>query len=376
MFRWFETFIDPYRPVALEQPPNQWVKFFWHFVRQVWPGFTAIVVVGFLAGAIELSLFAFLGQLVDLARASETPDAFFSEHGPHLIWMAVVAMILRPMVFALHAVTINQVIAANFTHLIRWQTHRYVLRQSLNYFQNDFAGRIANKVMQTGGSLRETMVQIVDALWFVFVYTGGAIVLFAQSDVKLIAPLLIWLASYIAAIMYFVPRLKTRSTVMSEARSTLMGRIVDSYTNIMTVKLFAHTHGEDDYARAAIDDLTRKSHSLFRMSTIFESTVTLCSGFLIVGTTGLALYLWAQGAITLGAVALATGLVIRINNMAGWIMWVVTNIFENIGTVQEGMETIAQPIAVTDVPDAKVLTVTRGEVRYDRIAFHYGAMAA
>ena len=372
MFRWFETFIDPYRPVALEEPPNQWVKFFWHFVRQVWPSFAAIVVMGFLAGAIELSLFAFLGQLVDLARAAETPEKFFSEHGSTLIWMAVIAMVLRPIVFALHAITINQIIAANFTHLIRWQAHRYVLRQSIAFFQNDFAGRIANKVMQTGGSLRETMVQIVDALWFVFVYTGGAIVLFVQSDVRLIAPLLIWLGAYITSILYFVPRLKERSTIMSEARSTLMGRIVDSYTNIVTVKLFAHTHGEDEYARQAMDDLTTKTQSMFRTATVFESTITLSSGFLIVGTTGLALYLWSQGSITLGAVALATGLVIRINNMAGWIMWVMTNIFENIGTVQEGMETIARPISVIDVPEAKPLKVSRGEVRYERIAFHYG----
>jgi ATP-binding cassette subfamily B multidrug efflux pump len=372
MLRWFESIIDPYRAVALEQPPNHWVKFFWHFVRQVWTGFAVILVVGFAAGAVELSLFAFLGQLVDLARASETPEKFISEHGNTLIWMAVVAMILRPIVFALHAISVNQIISPNFTHLIRWQTHRYVLRQSISFFQNDFAGRIANKVMQTGPSMRETMVQIVDALWFVFIYTGGAIVLFVQADVKLIAPLLIWLVSYVASIVYFVPRMKERSTVMSEARSTMMGRIVDSYTNIMTVKLFAHTHGEDQYAREAMDDYTAKFHRMMRVSTVFEATIILTSGFLIVGTTGLAIWLWSQGAITLGAVALATGLVIRINNMAGWIMWVMSNIFENIGTVQEGMETIARPITVTDVSGAKPLKVPHGEVRYERMAFHYG----
>jgi ATP-binding cassette, subfamily B, multidrug efflux pump len=372
MFRWFESLIDPYRPVALEQPPDQWVKFFWHYVRQIWPAFAAILVVGFVAGAIELSLFAFLGQLVDLARAAQTPEKFFAEHGTTLIWMAVVAMVLRPIVFTLHAMTINQIIVANFTNMIRWQTHRYLLRQSLAYFQNDFAGRIANRVMQTGPSLRETMVQVVDALWFVFVYTGGAIVLFVQADVRLIVPLLIWLACYIASLVYFVPRMKDRSTVSSEARSTLMGRIVDSYTNIMTVKLFAHTNGEDHYAREAMDDHTRKFRDMLRVSTIFESTIILSSGFLIVGTCGLAMLLWSQGSITIGDVALATGLVIRINNMAGWIMWVMSNIFENIGTVQEGMEAIARPITVIDVPAAKPLTIARGEVRYERINFHYG----
>jgi ATP-binding cassette, subfamily B, multidrug efflux pump len=372
MLRWFESFIDPYRSVPLEKPPEQWMRFFWHYVRQVWPGFAAILVVGFLAGAVELSLFAFLGQLVDLMKSAESPTAFFTSHGQLLLWMGFVALILRPIVFFLHAVTINQVIAANFTNMIRWQTNRYVLRQSISYFQNDFAGRIANKVMQTGPSLRETMVQVVDALWFVFIYTGGAIVLFVQNDVQLIWPLMIWLVTYVGAIIYFVPKMKEQSTIMSEARSTLTGRIVDSYTNIMTVKLFAHTHGEDGYARAAMEDHTAKFRTMLRISTLFESTIILTSGFLIVGTCALALWLWSHGSITLGAVALATGLVIRINNMAGWIMWVMTNIFENIGTVQEGMETIARPITVIDAKDAEPLKVTRGEVRYEAITFHYG----
>jgi len=372
MLRWFESFIDPYKPTALDQPPPHWLRFFWHFVRQVWPGFAAIMLVGMLAGAVELALFAFLGQLVDLAKTAASPSEFFADHGERLIWMAVVALILRPIVFALHATTINQVIAANFTNLIRWQTHRYVLRQSLSYFQNDFAGRIANKIMQTGPSLRETMVQIVDALWFVIVYTGGAILLFSENDTRLIAPLMIWLVAYIGCIVYFVPRMKDRATIMSEARSTLTGRIVDSYTNITTVKLFAHTHGEDAYARDAMEDHTRKFQSMLRMSTLFESAIILINGFLIVGTCGLALLLWSQGSITLGAVALASGLVIRINNMAGWIMWVMSNIFENIGTVQEGMESIARPIMVVDAPGAQPLTVTRGEVSYERIVFHYG----
>jgi ATP-binding cassette subfamily B multidrug efflux pump len=372
MLRWFESLIDPYRSVPLEQPPAQWMRFFWHYVRQVWPGFAAILVVGFLAGAVELSLFAFLGQLVDLMKEVDSPAAFFARHGELLLWMGFVALILRPIVFFLHAVAINQIIAANFTNMIRWQTHRYVLRQSLSFFQNDFAGRIANKVMQTGPSLRETMVQVVDALWFVFIYTGGAIVLFVQNDVQLIWPLLIWLVAYVGAIIYFVPKMKAQSTIMSEARSTLTGRIVDSYTNIMTVKLFAHTHGEDGYARAAMEDHTAKFRTMLRISTLFEATIILTSGFLIVGTSALALWLWSQGSITLGAVALATGLVIRINNMAGWIMWVMTNIFENIGTVQEGMETIARPITVTDATEAKPLKVTQGEVRYENIIFHYG----
>jgi ATP-binding cassette subfamily B multidrug efflux pump len=372
MFRWFESLIDPFRPASLEQPPAVWTKFIWHYVRQVWPAFLGVLVVGFFGGVIELSLFAFLGQLVDLARTAATPADFFVEHGTKRAWMGVIALILRPIVFALHIIAINQVINANFTNLIRWQTHRYVLRQSLSFFQNDFAGRIANKIMQTGPSLRETMVQVVDALWFVVIYTGGAVVLFVEADVRLVAPLLIWMVLYVACMVYFVPKLKDSSTIMSEARSTMTGRMVDSYTNIMTVKLFAHTQGEDQYARAAMEDHTRKFYAMLRLTTLYEAAVITLNGFLIVATCGLALWLWSQSSISLGAVALATTLVIRINNMAGWIMFVMTNIFENIGTVQEGMETISMPVTVIDQAGAAALKVPHGEVRYEGIKFHYG----
>ncbi len=372
MFRWFESFIDPFRPAPLEKPPAVRTQFFWHYVRQAWPAFVGVLIAGFFGGIIELALFAYLGQLVDLARTAATPADFFAEHGPKLVWMAVVALLLRPIVFALHILMINQVIAANFTNLIRWQTHRYVLRQSLSFFQNDFAGRIAAKIMQTGPSLRQTMIQVADALWFVVIYTVGAVVLFVEADVLLIAPLMVWLVAYVACMVYFVPRLTVSATVMSEARSTVTGRIVDSYTNVMTVKLFAHTQGEDEYAREALEDHTRKFYAMQRLTTAFEIAVIALNGFLIVATCGLALWLWSQNSISLGAVALATTLVIRINNMAGWIMFVMTNIFENIGMVQEGMETISQPITVTDAAGAAALHVPHGEVRYEKIKFHYG----
>ncbi|HKJ62931.1 MAG TPA: ABC transporter ATP-binding protein, partial [Hyphomicrobiales bacterium] len=210
------------------------------------------MAISLVAGVIELSLFAFLGQLVDLARESQSPAKFFEQHGNMLLLMLAVAVIIRPIAFAVHILLVNQTVNANFTNLIRWQNHRYVLRQSLSFFQNDFAGRIANRIMQTGPSLRQTMVQLVDALWFVVVYTVGAIILFSKADVWLIAPLLIWLVLYISCLAYFVPQLKNLAAEMSEARSTLMGRIVDSYTNITTVKLFAHTKTEDQYARSAV----------------------------------------------------------------------------------------------------------------------------
>jgi ATP-binding cassette subfamily B multidrug efflux pump len=372
MLRWFESFINPYKHEKIEQPPERLASFYWYFLRQAWGAFAVLIVMGFAAGGVELALFAFLGQLVDLAKASASPANFFYDHGMLLLSMAAVAAIVRPLLFGLHAAIINQVVVGNFTHLIRWQTHRYVLRQSLHYFQNDFAGRIANKIMQTGPALRGSVVQTVDALWFVVVYTTGAAVMFFQADPWLAVPLVIWLVIYIGALVYFVPRMKNQSTVMSEARSTLTGRIVDSYTNIMTVKLFAHTHGEDAYAKEALDDSTVEFHKMLRISTVYETTIMLVNGFLIVATCGLALWLWGQGSITLGAIAVAISLVIRINNMSGWIMWVMANIFESVGMVQEGMETISKPITVQDVHEAKHLRVPHGEVRYEGVVFHYG----
>lgn len=372
MFSWFESLIDPFRHVSLEQPPKSWLKFFGYYVRQVWGIFAWILVFGFFGVLIELALFAFLGKLVDLARAAETPENFFAQHGTMLAWMAFVALILRPVVLVFQVMAINQSVNANFTNLIRWQNHRYVLRQSMSFFQNDFAGRIANRIMQTGPAVRLTMIQLADAIWHVVLYAAGAVVLFSEADIRLIVPLLIWSVFYVGCMVYFVPRLKDKSAEMSDARSALVGRIVDSYTNIMTVKLFAHPENEDLYARTAMDEHTRKFHTMLRLDSAFDISVAVLNGFLIVGTCGLALWLWSQNAITLGAVALATTLTIRINNMAGWIMFVMTNIFENIGIVQEGMETISQPITVTDAPGATQLTVQKGEICYERIRFHYG----
>src|SRR3569623_1525560 len=273
LFRWFESLIDPFKDPSDAMPPTTPGRFYLFYLRQVWPMFAAVLVVGFFVSIIEVSLFAFIGRLVDMAKVAEGA-AFFREHGGELLWMAFVALVARPFFNALHDLLVNQAIVPNVTSRIRWQHHRYVIRQSLAFFQNDFAGRIANRIMQTGSSLRESAVQIVDAIWYVAIYTGSAIVMFAQADAWLPAPLALWR--------------------------------------------------------------------------------------------------WSHGQVTGGAIALSTGLVIRINNMSGWIMWVVNGIFENIGTVQDGMATIAQPRAVQDAPGAMPLEVTRGEVRFAAVHFHYG----
>jgi len=372
MLAWFERLTDPYRPGPEAAPPERLWPFYLHYARQIRWLIVATLAIGLAAALVEVALFAFLGRLVDMVRAAQTPESFFADHAGTLLAMGFVALVARPVLFGLHALLINQGVTAGFTNLVRWQTHRWVLRQSLGFFQNDFAGRIANKIMQTAPALRESVIQVVDALWFVSIYTLSALVLFWDADARLMVPLMLWVAGFVAAIAYFVPRVKARAAVMSEARSTLTGRIVDSYTNMMTVKLFAHADREESHARRAFDDHTAKFHAQLRMITGMEVAIWALNGALVTATAALALRLWSQGLISVGAIALAVGLVIRIVNMSGWIMWVLTSIFENIGTVQEGMETIAQPHRVLDRPNAPMLRVSRGEIAYENVTFHYG----
>ncbi|WP_278940970.1 ABC transporter ATP-binding protein [Pseudomonas helleri] len=371
LYRRFEQLIDIFREAPSAAPPNTVWAFYIYYLRQVWPLFAALLVVGLVAALIEVSLFSYLSTLIDLAQGTPNTE-FFSIHSGELIWMAVVALIIRPVFFGLHDLLVHQTLSPSMTSMIRWQNHNYVLKQSLNFFQNDFAGRIAQRIMQTGNSLRDSAVQAVDALWHVLIYAISSLVLFAEADWRLMIPLLTWIVLYIGALYYFVPRVKERSVVSSDARSKLMGRIVDGYTNITTLKLFAHTNYEQQYAREAIIEQTEKTRLASRVVTSMDVTITSMNGLLIVSTSGLALWLWSQSLISVGAIALATGLVIRIVNMSGWIMWVVNGIFENIGMVQDGLQTIAQPVTVEDKDNAPRLKVDRGEVRFEHVDFHYG----
>jgi ATP-binding cassette subfamily B multidrug efflux pump len=371
IFRWFESLIDAFKEPEDGMPPDSVWRFYVFYLRQVWPVFAAAIVVGFGVAIVEVAMFGFIGRIVDLAKGVPTAG-FFAEHGNELLWMVLVTLIARPVLILLHDLLVNQAIVPNLTSRIRWQNHRYVIRQSLGFFQNDYAGRIANRIMQTAGSLRESAVQIVDAIWYVTIYTGSALVMFAHADVWLAAPLLAWLVLYVITLAYFVPRTKERSWKQSEARSRLMGRIVDGYSNILTLKLFAHTRREEAYVAEAMGEQIQRMRAMTRLTTAMDATISALNGLLIVGTSALAVWLWSQGRVTVGAIALSTGLVIRIHNMSGWIMWVVNGIFENVGTVQDGLETIARPRLVQDRTDAVPLQVNHGGVRFDEIHFHYG----
>jgi ATP-binding cassette subfamily B multidrug efflux pump len=372
MFRWFETRIEAFPDEPPARPPETLLAFYMYFIKPVWPAFAVLLVAGFLGSIIEVTLLAFVGSLVDMMKAAETPQTFMANHWAILLWMAFIALVARPIVSTGHDLIKNQIIAGPVANRVRWQTHRYVLRQSLGFFQNDFAGRVANKVMQAAPALRDSVVQVIDAIWYAAVQWVGAAVIFAAADWRLLLPLVIWLLAYMGALLYFVPRIKQRSTEAAEARSMLVGRLVDSYTNILTVKLFAHADREDTYARAALEEQMAKWQASLRIQTSMELVLYTLNGFLIVAATGLAIHLWSVDIVTVGAIAVVTGLVLRIVGMSGWILWVVAGIFENIGVVQEGMETIARENQVIDREGSRPLTVRDGEIRFEDVSFHYG----
>lgn len=289
MFRWFENRIDPFAPAPAGRPPATIAAFYWHYIRPVWRPFAVLLVIGFFGSLIEVVLMAFVGNLVDMMSAAASPRTFFSENAGVLLLMAFVALIARPVASTLHDLVKNQMISPAVTTRIRWQTHTHVLGQSLAFFQNDFAGRISTRIMQTGASLRESVVQAVDAIWYMVVHVVGALVIFWEADARLVVPLLVWIALYALVVRLFVPRIQRLSTEASEARSWLTGRVVDSFTNILTVKLFAHAEREQAYAREAMQAHLERHQASLRNLTVMELVLYTLNGALLISITGFAL---------------------------------------------------------------------------------------
>ncbi|MBB3950590.1 ABC transporter ATP-binding protein [Aureimonas jatrophae] len=371
MFRFFESIIDPFRSYPMQEPPRGLGAFFWHHLRQVWPSFAALAVFSLLVALIEVAIFRYIGAIVDILN-STTPERLWAEHGGTFLWMGFVIGIARPLLNAAHDLVKNQTIAPGVTNMIRWQNHRHVLRQSISFFNNDFAGRVAAKVIQTGPALRDSAVKVIDALWFVLVYVVSALFLFLEADWRLTVPLAVWLVAYVLVMRHYIPRVARAAQVMSEARSTLTGRVTDSYTNMQTVKLFAHAEREDDYARHALTDHTTKFYTQQRFISGMSLLISFANSLLILATGALAVWLWSRGEVSVGAIALASGLVVRIINMSGWIMWELTAIFDNVGTVQDGITTIAVGHTILDREAAPALVVSGGEIRFEDVSFHYG----
>jgi ATP-binding cassette, subfamily B, multidrug efflux pump len=376
VYRWFETRIDSFERGPIARPPQTLVPFFAHYLRPVWPVFVFLTAFALAGAAIEVALMAFVGRLVDLMRATPEPKAFFALHLNELLLMAFVAMILRPAISFVADLIKLQTINGPLNTRIRWQAHGYVLRQSLSFFQNDFAGRVAARVIQVGPAVRDVATNLCDVVVWVVILWSGSFVLFAQADWRLVLPLVVWLLGYVVALRYFVPRISKMSNAMSEARSMLTGRIVDSYTNISTVKLFAHTDREDAYARDGMQEHLSRYQAQLRLNTTMELVLFTLNGAVLVFTTALALWLWSFGVVSIGSIAIVTGLIIRLMNMSGWFMWTLAGIFDNIGVVQESMAAISRDHQVVDAPDAKPLAVTAGEIRYDGLKFNYGKTVA
>ena len=374
MLRRFETLLQPTAGIPAPPPTAGLLRFYWHFLRQA--RWFAVALFGF-GGAIavlDTMIPTFIGEIAGLV-ASHAPETLVRDNWPRLLTMAAVLGLARPLTFLAHNIVVNQIVNPSVTNLIRWQNHWHVVRQSWTFFQNDFAGRIAARVMQTGPSMRESIVMAFDAAWYIVVYGGSALVLLGSLNWRLTIPMAVWFALYIGMLSWFVPRLRDRSKAMSEKRSTLMGRVVDSYTNILTVKLFARATDEDAFVRQAVDDHTEASRSQARMTTGYSATLMFMNAALIVGTATIAIWQWTVGHIGVAAVATAIPMAWQLNNIAGWVARSITTIFENIGTVQDGMRSIDVERLMPDSPGARELVVTGGEIRIENLHFDYGRAA-
>ncbi len=372
MLRFFESLVDPYEPYPAEDtPPTR----LWPFLRTyLWPTrwvLACTIVTVAMVAIVEVWLIWYAGRLVDLMTAAE-PEAIWREHGVEFALVAVFIVFLRPVIQTLQAAFLNQALMPNVGTLVRWRAHRHVLRQSVGWFQNDFAGRIANRVMQTAPAVGEATFQTFDAMAYSAIYLIGALWLLSEVDARLAIPLIVWFALYVWLVSWTVPRVGKASKAFSDARSAITGRIVDSYTNIQSVKLFAHTRKEEEYAGQAIEHGRKTFAAQMRIITVMDLGLTMINGFLIVAVVGYAIVLWRAGVTSVGTVAAATALTLRLNAMTGWIMWALSDLFTNLGVIREGMETIAQPIELTDRPDAPALEVTRGEIAFDAVSHHYG----
>ncbi len=371
MLRRAEALLDPTARQPEVPPVGGLWPFYWHFIRQGRWLVVALFIFGGLIAMLDVTIPAFIGRVVGLV-STHAPAGFLRDTWPQLLTMAGVLLLLRPLVFLGHVVLINQIVNPGLSNMIRWQNHWHVVRQSWTFFQNDFAGRIANRVLQTGPSVRESLVMAFDAAWYIVVYGSSALALLVSVDWRLTPPILAWFAGYAGILCYFVPRLRERSRAVSEMRSNLTGRVVDSYTNILTVKLFSRARDEDAFVREAIDLHTGSFRDQTRMITGYVVILAVMNATLIVSTASLAIWQWSVGRITLGSVAMVLPLTWQITNMAGWVARSVTSIFENIGTVQDGMRSIAVERQMPDPPDARELRVTRGEISFEKLYFDYG----
>jgi len=371
MLGWFEKRLNSYPLTDPTEPPQGLLAFCLHYSHGAKKWLAAMTVLGAAIAILEISLFGFMGSIVDWLSTANR-ETFLAEEGWKLFGMGVVLMIIIPTLQVIDALIIHQTLLGNFPQRIRWMAHRYLIRQSMSYFQDEFAGRIGAKLMQTALAVREVMMKVLDVTVYVIVYFTGAIVLAFMSDPWLALPFVLWLVAYLALLRYFIPRLGKVSEAQADARSMMTGRIVDSYTNIATVKLFSHSRREESYAREAMDGFLGTVYKQMRLVTGLQSTITFMNCTLLLAVFGIGIWQWLNGNMTPGAIAVAAALVLRFQGMSQWVMWEMSALFENIGVVRDGISSISLPRVVADKPSAQPIGRVDGDIRFEDVSFHYG----
>jgi len=370
MLRYFEHLIDPFVPEE-NDPPTGLLAFYRHFLMPVWPYVVALMAAGLAVSLAEVAIYSYVGRLVDLMANGQTAT-FLADHGWQLAGMAVVVLFLRPLVNAIQTILSNQTLPPALTARVRWLNHLHVIGQSYSFFQNDFSGRIVTKIVQTGSALTQSITQVIDALWVISVFVVSALFIFADVSLLMAVPLAIWVVALATLAYFFVPKVRKRAAAASEARSLLTGKLADIYGNIQTVKLFARDGREEDTARNAIAEQTGRMLDQNRLLTTLSILMQFTNALLIGATGAAAVVLWMRGSISAGETAVALGLVMRLTVMSGRVMMTLTGLFDNVGTVEDGMRTIARPHGLIDQPDAPQLIVSKGEIAFDDVVFNYG----
>ncbi len=371
MFSWFEKRLDPFPPQEPVEPPRTLFAFCMHYTRGAWHYIAISAVLTSVIALTEVWMFGFLGRIVDWLSA-QNRETFLQTEGWRLAGMALIVLVALPATVFAHSLFNQQTLMGNYPMRIRWQVHRYLLKQSMSFYQDEFAGRIATKLMQTALAVRECIIKLVDVLNYVAVYFLGMLFIVGSADWRLAAPLGVWLLSYVALLSYFIPRLGRVAERQADARSVMTGRVIDSYTNIQTVKLFSHSQREASYAKEGMNSFLTTVYQSMRLVTQLYGVLYLLNSLLLFAVTALSIWLWLGELVTIGAVAVVIGLVLRLWGMSQWIMWEVSALFENIGTVQDGITSISMPRLVEDLEGAKEISVPAGKIEYNSIGFHYG----
>jgi ATP-binding cassette subfamily B multidrug efflux pump len=371
MLGWFETRLNPYPKDDPVEPPKGLVAFCLHYSQGAkrWLALMAVAAAAVAIG--EIVIFGFIGDVVNWL-ADADPQTFMQTEGWKLWLMGAMIVFILPAIALVSTLTMHQTLLSNFPQRIRWMSHRYLIRQSMSYFQDEFAGRIGAKLMQTSLAVREVVMKLLDMLVYVVVYFTGAVILAASADWRLAIPFLIWLVAYVSMMFYFIPRMGRISQEQADARSMMTGRIVDSYTNIATVKLFSHSNREEKYAKEAMDEFLDTAYRQMRLFTVLNTLVLWSNSLLLAAVGGTGVWLWMQGLMTPGSLAVSLGLVMRFQGMSQWVMWEMSSLFENIGTVRDGISSLSVSRVVSDVPEAKALPVVKGDIKFENVSFHYG----